>query len=87
MTKDNDTSRTTSGQEISGEMLEILKIITFEENASAEDLATRLNISKPKARYYLDVLIEKKFVEEGMMATGFFPTKEGRKYMFDNNLL
>jgi predicted ArsR family transcriptional regulator len=86
MSKDNETSRTIPGQEISGEMLEILKIITFEEGVSAEYLATKLEISRPKAKYYLDELMEKKYVY-GSDDINYYPTKEGRKYMFDNNLL
>jgi predicted transcriptional regulator len=91
MTQTNDPIKSSGQQEITGEMLEILKIITLDaKGVEIQNLATKLSISEPRANYYLDELRERKFVRTGVSLggpTNYYPTKEGRKYLFEKGLL
>ena len=91
MNQSNDSIESSGEHEITGEMLEILKIVTFEDRGvEAEYLANKLGISTPKAEYYLDELTERNFVHSGVTfgeSALYLVTKEGRKYMFDKGLL
>ena len=85
--------KSTGEQEIAGEMLEILKMAVFGDGGvTAPELANKLKISRPKAEYYLDELEARKLISTGGMVsfdapTTYFPTKEGRKYLFDRDML
>ncbi len=87
----NNQDRPGEEEEIKGEMLEILKEITFADGGvEVEHLADKFKISKPKALFYLDVLGQRGFVKRTAMAMAgefYYPTAEGRKYLFDRDLL
>lgn len=87
----NGPSKLEDPQDITGEMLEILMIITNQgAGVEVQDLANKLKISRPKVEYYLDELGDRKFVRSShsmVDGTYFYPTKEGRKYLFEKGLL
>ncbi len=92
MSQMNNHTKSVNDREITGEMLEILKTVTFEDSGiEVEFLANRFNISKPKALYYLDELMARDYVHSfialGSGGTFFHPTIKGRKYLFDHGLL
>lgn len=91
MNNSNNQNESSNEIELSGDMLEILKIITFAEGGiEVSSLARQLNFSNPKVQYFLDELEEKRFIRRGLTmypSDTYYPTKEGRKYLFEHDLL
>jgi predicted transcriptional regulator len=70
--------------------VEILKKIAFSNNGlDANQISLDFSMSTPKAEYYIDELLEKRFVRpsSSMVDNNYLVTKEGRKFLFEKNLL
>ncbi len=66
----------------------LVKIAFSDESLEVEEIAREFNISKPKAQYYLDELMEIGYIECTKFGdTAYFLSKKGRKYLFENGLL
>lgn len=66
----------------------LVKIAFSDTYLEVEEIAREFNISKPKAQYYLDELMENGYIERTMFDnTAYFLSKKGRKFLFEQGLL
>jgi DNA-binding IclR family transcriptional regulator len=75
--------------DLTSELIDLLKYVAFKDGGVDEaEIAEKYSISKPKARYYLDELSDRDYLEmSALVDTAWYVTKAGRKYLFDKNLL
>lgn len=75
--------------ELTHELIELLKYTAFQDAGVEEsEVAQKFDISKPKARYFLDELAERNYVRmSAMVGSSWYITKEGRKFLFEKDLL
>ena len=78
--------------ELSDDFIKILKVFNQDENITASSIARNLGLSEQKVEYFLDGLIEKELITHSLsfsLSEGAFYllTKEGRRFMFENDLL
>jgi predicted transcriptional regulator len=67
----------------------LVKIAFTDDGLEAEQIAGMFTISKPKAQYYLDELRSNGLItmSSSMVDNNYLITKEGRKFLFNKNLL
>lgn len=70
-------------------IIDILVKIAFSDDfLEVEQIAEDFNVSKPKAQYYLDELMDKGYIERTKIGTtAYFLSKIGRKFLFEKGLL
>ena len=83
-------ARLTGDPELSDEQIKVLKFVSLNEDSSVEQIANGVAESRQRTQHFLAGLREHRLVDSPLVSGGtilHYPTKAGRKYLFDHGLL